>query len=66
VTGFHSKEELRVLLDLAEWGNKFPTSPFENHFGTATITVTFPENNMRVHLMEDGLEVHDIPSKESK
>ena len=64
--GFYTKESLKVLLDLAEWGSEFPDSPHKNHFGIAEITVAFPENNMLVTIMEDGIEVQDIPTKENK
>lgn len=56
----YSEGYLEVLLDLARWGNAFPESPSKNHFGTARIEVTFPENFIRVELLEDGIKVHDL------
>ena len=59
---------LEVLLDLARWGNKFPESPSKNYFGTAHIEVTFPDNLLRVELLEDGIKLHhlDLNEKEAK
>lgn len=57
---------LEALLDLARWGAAFPESPSKNYFGTAHIEVTFPDNLMRVELLEDGIKVHDLNSTEAK